>query len=587
MTTSNPTASGSGQADAERASPIAAWGVLLLGLALLALLPAPAAGQDGGRLETPGTRAAGPGIAVMRDRLEVMQEENRQLRRRVRDLQDQLTHLDARVPHVQDQLSTRIDGLEQHIDDRASGVESSLSLYMRVGTFVLILIGVFGFGYLHQILRGTIERAVRNHLRSEEFNRNLAEKMDQAAEETRASILEASKEETRQLTRKLIDEFLTEERNRIEEAVQDEQEALKKLRTEHLDLQSPVPPETGEYLERVASAVHERSLDLLTDDELYYAMLDNDGKANHLEAERYARELLRRHPATADSLSNLAWILEHGGRTEEAEAHYKRALEADPDRQDVARYYAYLLTTTGRYQEARQVLEQALEREPDNPRTLTQYANLLVRRGEIEEARPVLTEALQANPGDKGLLAAMAHLHYRLGELAVALERYREALAVDPEDLNLLAQLVPLELEADDLDAAEGHIDALLEQAPESVEALTLKGRGLLARGRFGEAETTFRQALTNDGDGPALNALLGLALQGQGRRTEAMDVYNRAAKLIGSADELERYLLQPLRRLAEEHDLPGSDELIQWLEQRKQEAVAGRSPDESEASES
>ncbi|MFB6261587.1 MAG: hypothetical protein ABEJ96_12005, partial [Thiohalorhabdaceae bacterium] len=67
---------------------ITAWTVLLLGLTLLAFLPAPAAGQDGGRLETPGPGVPGPGIAVMRDRLEVMGEENRQLRRRIRDLQD-------------------------------------------------------------------------------------------------------------------------------------------------------------------------------------------------------------------------------------------------------------------------------------------------------------------------------------------------------------------------------------------------------------------------------------------------------------------------------------------------------------------
>ena len=111
------------------------------------------------------------------------------------------------MAHEDDGALVLLEGLDQHLEDRSQSLESSLNLYMRVGTFVLILLGGFGFGYIHQILRGVIENAMSSHLRSDEFSRRLEAKVEQVAQEAREPILEASKEETRQLARRLIDEF--------------------------------------------------------------------------------------------------------------------------------------------------------------------------------------------------------------------------------------------------------------------------------------------------------------------------------------------------------------------------------------------
>ena len=560
--------------------------VLLLAGAL-ALLAAPVApGQSAAPQgpEPPQMRSFAPAVvAPLRERLEVLREENDRLRERVLDLHDRIIRLESDLPHTQEQLDSRIGALEDQTRSEISGMESTLSLYMRVGTFVLILLGVFGFGYIHTMLRDIIERAAASHLRSEEFSQNLQEKVETAAEEARGSILEAGREETRQLTRKLIDEFLSEERTRIEEAIQEEQDALRNLRHEHLDLQSPVSDEAGEYLEKVATAVSDRSLDMLTDEELYYAMVDADAKHHYHEAERYARELLRRHPSTPDSLANLAWILEHGGRVEEAEAHYKRALEADSSREDIARYYAYLLDSLGRTEEARELLGKVLQRHPEDPRTLGQYAQLLVRHGQYEEAEDRLKGGLESHPGDRGLLTGLARLLARRGRYDEAIRSYQEALEHSPHDRPVLAEVAELELMRGGLDGAEAHVDELLEQEPESVEGLTLRGRIFLERGRYAEAEVAFRQGLTNDPQRVNLVFYLGHSLLGQGRHAEATDVYNQALEASPDPDAVRAFGIEPTRHLSEVHGISGAQEFIEWLQKK---AEAGRPTEEAEPGE-
>ena len=505
------------------------------------------------------------GTGMLRERINTLRDENTRLRHRAADLRDRLTQLEARLPHLEEQVDTRLKALDQHLDDRSQSLESSLNLYMRVGTFVLILLGVFGFGYIHQILRGVIENAMSSHLRSDEFSRRLEAKVEQVAQEAREPILEASKEETRQLARRLIDEFLTEERSRIEQAVEEEQEALSNLRHEHLDLQTPVSDDTGRHLEKLASAVGGRSVELLTDEELYYAMLEADSKEAYAEAERYAREQGRRHPGEADSLANLAWILEHSGRTEEAEGHYRRALEADPTREDIARHYAYLLENLGRTEEGMQVLAAALEHNPDNPRVISHYAGFLMRAGDMESAEARLTAALERAPDHRGLLVTYARLLAQTDRLEEALATYDRAADAGAFDPEITRESADLALALDQLDRAKAETDALLENDPRSVPALNLQARVHLQQGAFAEAETDLRQALSNNGDRPDLRFRLAIALLGQGRRAEARELFSQAAREV-SAETIAAYAVRPLEQLADRHTIPEADAFVQWL---------------------
>jgi glycosyltransferase involved in cell wall biosynthesis/tetratricopeptide (TPR) repeat protein len=176
---------------------------------------------------------------------------------------------------------------------------------------------------------------------------------------------------------------------------------------------------------------------------------------------------------------------------------------------------------------------------PDDPFTLFNLGWTYHEAGRLEEAIPLLARSLErSHPSDsivRKLYALLAQSHGRLGQHAEALAVCREGRAVYPEDTELLFEEGLLR-ERDDPDGAERCWLTLLETKPgahfasidpglRSYKALHRLAVLYHQRGRYAEAESRWRQAVTEREDYvPAWLGLGELLLQ-QRRRQELEQV--------------------------------------------------------------
>jgi len=204
------------------------------------------------------------------------------------------------------------------------------------------------------------------------------------------------------------------------------------------------------------------------------------------------------HEQAADSLVQLAMVLDARGETQKARKYLDRALKLhqrspDPNAASLSVIHNNLgavLRRHGRFAEAEDHFETALALgeqafAPDDPRlitTLVNLANLYSERGEIEESREVFDTAVAATEsrlgaGHLGLamqLNGLGHILMDQGNLHRATEYFEQSLSIaeqlygpDSPDLScILGNLGIAYLQMGD-PRADGHINRAVEIAEE------------------------------------------------------------------------------------------------------------------------
>jgi Tfp pilus assembly protein PilF len=136
---------------------------------------------------------------------------------------------------------------------------------------------------------------------------------------------------------------------------------------------------------------------------------------------------------------------------------------------------------------------------PDNKVAKIQLniAEQLEKNGYYADAADRYEKARQLDPKMKNLSRRLALLYDKTGDERKALDEYEEALKLTPNDANLLNDL----------------------------------GYCHYNRGRWTDAETCFRHALSIDSKNKRANVNLGLALAQQGKLDEAMDAFLKVTR--------------------------------------------------------
>jgi serine/threonine protein kinase/tetratricopeptide (TPR) repeat protein len=176
---------------------------------------------------------------------------------------------------------------------------------------------------------------------------------------------------------------------------------------------------------------------------------------------------------------------------------------------------------SGRLDEAEAVLERLEEVDPAG--SLLRRGQLAERRGRTEEALSLLADAARLQPSWQTLLT-VANAEYRQGRLDEARRHLEELLERSPGNAAGLKTLAQIEL----LRNPERAV-ALLREAAKTdpgPESLTNLGLNLLLLRRYGEAETSLRQALALQPDNPYAALNLADCLTLLGRTGEARGLY-------------------------------------------------------------
>ncbi len=176
-------------------------------------------------------------------------------------------------------------------------------------------------------------------------------------------------------------------------------------------------------------------------------------------------------------------------------------------------------------------------------------ADILARRGQVLRARADMEAVLRLEPGNVAARVALARLYKGQGLLNEAAEQLRAAVRVPgssaPEALLLLGELV---LGAGNAAEARGHLERAVALHPDNAGGWSLLGLALEREGRASEAIAAHRRAAELDGYSPTFRTRLARTL----REAKLLD---EALKEAGLAVASNPTQVEPYLELAAVHE--------------------------------
>lgn len=151
--------------------------------------------------------------------------------------------------------------------------------------------------------------------------------------------------------------------------------------------------------------------------------------------------------------------------------------------------------------------------------------------GRFKEAEQEFKMALRNDPYHVKALSALGTLYYRMGDINRAKQYWNEALKLSPNDpiiSGLLEKVDNSENTIEETDSWQSHFE---------------KGEDLYSRGDYKQALKELKQAVRIKNDDPKIYFVLGAAYLKNGKRAEAIKVWEKALKL-DPEDKMIRELL-------------------------------------------
>jgi len=188
---------------------------------------------------------------------------------------------------------------------------------------------------------------------------------------------------------------------------------------------------------------------------------------------------------------------------DEAADHFVAALAINPSSVNARNNLARVLMAQDRVDDAIEQLRVALEKLPFEPALNLNMAKALETKGRTGDAMAHYKKVLKANPTHAGAHESLASIYQSQRKLSLALSHYRAALRADPDAVNALFKLAWILATSDDgavrnpAEAVNLAQRACTLTAFENARVIDTLAVALAAAGRFGEAVSTARKAIT------------------------------------------------------------------------------------------
>ncbi|MHB1643551.1 MAG: tetratricopeptide repeat-containing sulfotransferase family protein [Acidithiobacillus sp.] len=196
---------------------------------------------------------------------------------------------------------------------------------------------------------------------------------------------------------------------------------------------------------------------------------------------------------------------------------------------------------------AERAFRAALAVDGNHTDTLSNLALILFHQNNLAAAEELYRAAIASKPDFVPAL-------YNYGLLLLACQRipeaeraFREALARSPECLDCLVQLGVTLAQQGRYEDARVLLDKALDTDPHHAVALHHRNMLALTTGDHCGAEALFRRRMHLYGENPSLLIGLGIAMQEQGRLTEAEEIFRRTADTYSVHADVGHYIFQNL----------------------------------------
>jgi len=236
--------------------------------------------------------------------------------------------------------------------------------------------------------------------------------------------------------------------------------------------------------------------------------------------------------------SNLAEMLRQKGLLAEAEQAGRKAVSVDNALPSAWNNLGIILQEMGQYEESKLCLERVIAYEPQNAQAHNNLANTCKRMGLFDKAEQYWQKALELKPNYAEPYSNLSNLLNDRGEWDKAAETARKAIELSPQMVDAYINLSAIETARSNHLEALRWQNALLAFAPLHSTGLASKALTLKQLEQLDDALSAAQAAVSaNPASDEAHNAL-GMVLQALNRFDEALEAYERAAGLPGTAAE-------------------------------------------------
>lgn len=237
------------------------------------------------------------------------------------------------------------------------------------------------------------------------------------------------------------------------------------------------------------------------------------------------RQILQQAPDNIEGRELLGDLLSYQGKNEEAVEHFRQALKIEPDNEMLQMRLAMALGRLGRNEAAISLLESLVAAQPDAKLAHLSLARFYRDNKQSEKAKQAYRTLLERHPDQQQALLEYGSLLEKQQLLAEAFALYRQGIEQNPRAAAIRQQLAFLYLRQNRKTEALEQLLAVRNLVPGNVQVNGRIGLLRLDMESWAGAEEDFRQLLQYGENAGRNRYYLGLALLGQQKYAEAIEI--------------------------------------------------------------
>ena len=256
------------------------------------------------------------------------------------------------------------------------------------------------------------------------------------------------------------------------------------------------------------------------------------GKKETDKALQAFEHLLAKQPANTLALMHIARIQQEQGKSKEEIIQLVRdQIKAAPESAGNLVLLATMLSSDHQFDEALELLKKAQQIDPQNPRPYSMSATILKQQKKTNDAITEYEKLLETGSSNIQAYMGLGALYEQRGDLELAKKQYQEVLKLNGNfapAANNLAWMLAEEAQPDLGEALRLALTAK-QALPDDVHIIDTLGWVHYKRGSFSLARNEFVQAVEKQPDMPVFLYHLALALYGEEKKTEALEMLQEA----------------------------------------------------------
>lgn len=232
-------------------------------------------------------------------------------------------------------------------------------------------------------------------------------------------------------------------------------------------------------------------------------------------------------PTFAPAAEEVARKLLSAGEGQRAESLYRVNIQNDPKNLTSRLALARILLSQRQYKEAVELCREVLQRDARSAEAFRVLARAFYERKNFPMAELVIGRGLKIHPKDTQLQYTLARVLFARKDLVAGVSKLKEVVALDPDWLKARAELADIALEYRDYANAAQQYEAILKGDPKNFAVKLSLAVSYGGMGRADQAETLYRELLTEKPGDIDVQWNLATLLYRQGKFEESIALLN------------------------------------------------------------